>query len=96
MAYKLNLKKLAKSGDTEIQLADTVIDFSYNHKIAGMVASNQSILKELYEMGKKYVTCDDKDCCKQEKCTKNNKVNGVKEKAVKKEKQVSAKASEKE
>jgi len=95
MAYKLNKKWFRKNGCEEVVLENTRIDFCYKNTIEN-ISNNQAILKEIYEAGKEYVTCEDKKCDKVEKSTKNIKLDGIKEAPGKKEaKQVSAKASSK-
>ena len=61
MAYKLNKKWFRKNGLEKVQLKHTSIDFGYRNVI-DTVAANQSVLKELYEMGKEYVTCGEAEC----------------------------------
>jgi hypothetical protein len=90
MVYKLNIKWFLKNNCEEVILLNSRIDFCFG-KTKSIVADNQSILKELYDMGKPYVSSDE-----DKKITKNKKVNGIKEAASKKEGQVSTKASEKE
>tara|TARA_R100000278_G_scaffold92840_1_gene70881 strand:- start:30544 stop:30903 length:360 start_codon:yes stop_codon:yes gene_type:complete len=102
MAYKLNKKLLnvfvrpyAGKQVKFLKLGIGMIDFSSKEKI-DEIAENQELLGKFYQLGFKWVSCTEKDCCQKPKaCTKKDKVNGVKEKAVKKEKQVS-KASKKE
>tara|TARA_R100000951_G_C2647152_1_gene182915 strand:+ start:843 stop:1118 length:276 start_codon:yes stop_codon:yes gene_type:complete len=89
MAYKLNIKWFSKNGCEEVVLSKTRVDFCYKNT-KSLVSGNQELLKELYDMGKPYVSSDE-----EKKITKKKKVNGIKETAGKKEeKQVSTKASE--
>tara|TARA_R110001606_G_scaffold392760_1_gene562041 strand:+ start:113 stop:388 length:276 start_codon:yes stop_codon:yes gene_type:complete len=88
MAYKLNIKWFLKNGCEEVVLSKTRVDFCYKNA-KSLVANNQELLKELYDMGKPYVSSDE-----EKKTTIKKKVNGIKETASRKEeKQVSAKAS---
>ena len=89
MAYKLNVKWFLKNGCEEVTLSKTRIDFCFGN-VKSIVAGNQELLKELYDMGKPYVSSDE-----DKKITKKKKVNGIKETASRKEeKQVSTEASE--
>ena len=91
MTYKLNLKWFYKNGCEEVVLSKTRIDFCFGD-VKSIVSNNQNILKELYDMGKPYVTSNE-----EKPTNKNKKVNGIKEAASRKEEeQVSAAASEKE
>ena len=95
MAYKLDKKWFIKNGFEKVQLKSTTIDFVYKNVVHN-IASNQSVLKELYEMGKEYVTCGEAECDIEKKCcTKNKELDGIKEKPVKKEAKQVSKASKK-
>tara|TARA_R110000796_G_scaffold108400_1_gene219426 strand:- start:160 stop:435 length:276 start_codon:yes stop_codon:yes gene_type:complete len=89
MAYKLNVKWFSKNGCEEVILSKTRVDFCFGN-VKSIVSNNQELLKELYDMGKPYVTSDE-----EKKITKKKKVNGIKETAGRKEeKQVSTTTSE--
>tara|TARA_R110000822_G_scaffold112812_5_gene243813 strand:+ start:8 stop:283 length:276 start_codon:yes stop_codon:yes gene_type:complete len=89
MAYKLNVKWFSKNGCEEVILSKTRVDFCFGN-VKSIVSNNQELLKELYDMGKPYVTSDE-----EKKITKKKKVNGIKETAGRKEEeQVSTTTSE--
>ena len=97
MSYKLNEEWLKDNPQGLVQMSSLNVSFDLSTE-SGIKAlsKNKKALEMLCKYKVKYVFCDKEDCCQKPnnkvKCTKN----GVKEKAVKKAKQVSAKASEKE